>query len=265
MPPRRRPQFRLHLILFLLTVLSTYLTGGFWYCFAIMAILLAHEMGHYTMCRVHGVSATLPYFIPFPLANPFGTMGAVIKMSGFIPSRRALFDIGVAGPLTGFILAVPAVAIGLGFSQVVPAEGAPDFGFYLGESLLFRLLSLLVLGDLGDSSDILLHPLAYAGWAGLFVTALNLLPIGQLDGGHILYSLFGPRSRKVVFTFIGALGALAIVYPGWALLFILLLIFGRKHPAPLDDVTPLDRGRRALAVLITFIFILTFTPIPFKF
>jgi len=264
--PLRLPVDRpaVNIVLLVLTVLSTYVTGGLWYCIAIMAILLFHEMGHYVMCRRYGVPATLPFFIPLPVLNPFGTMGAVIQMHGQMPSRRALFDIGAAGPLAGFIISLPAVYYGMLHSEVVHIQSAEMPGFYLGESLLFRIISLIVFGSLPDDYDTVLHPLAYAGWAGLFVTSLNLLPIGQLDGGHIVYSLFGKRSAQIHLVFIIVLGGLAVVYPGWALLFVLLLLYGRTHPPALDEVMPLDAKRKILAIAIFLIFLLSFTPIPFK-
>lgn len=260
--PHDRPY--LNVILFILTIFSTYLTAGLWYAIPIITILLAHEMGHYVMCRRYGVIATLPFFIPFPIANPFGTMGAVIQMKGAMPSRRALFDIGAAGPLAGLILAIPTVFFGISHSQIIAAPQMPEASLILGESLLFKLLAYLAVGNLPEGQDILMHPAAYAGWAGLFVTALNLLPIGQLDGGHILYSIFGKLSTPVNFAFLGLLGVLTFIYPGWALLFALLLIFGRKHPAPMDDFTPLDRKRKILGVFIFLFFVLSFTPVPIK-
>jgi len=260
--PRKKPV--LNIVLFILTILSTYLTSGFWYSLSIISILLAHEMGHYLMCRKYGVPATLPYFIPFPFLNPFGTMGAVIQMKGIIPSRKALFDIGAAGPLAGLVLTLPVIFIGLWLSQVVPQSPPNGQGLILGESLLFKAIAFLAKGPLAENQDISLHPIAYAGWAGLFVTGLNLLPIGQLDGGHVVYSLFGRNSKYVTYAFLAALGILAIFYAGWALLFALLVFFGRRHPAPWDDYTPIDRNRRILGYLILVIFVAVFTPMPFK-
>lgn len=252
-----------NLILFILTVLSTWVTAGFWYSISIISILFVHEMGHYLMCRRYGVGATLPYFIPFPLLNPFGTMGAVIRMKGIIPDRKALFDIGAAGPIAGFLLSLPVVAIGIYFSTVIPAGENSEFSIQLGEPLLFKFISNLIVGPLDDSQDILLHPVAYAGWAGLFVTSLNLLPIGQLDGGHVLYSLFGKKSRLYYLVFLGFLGMLSLIYPGWILLFILLVFLGRKHPPPWNDFTPLDKKRQLLSFLVFIIFLISFTPTPF--
>jgi membrane-associated protease RseP (regulator of RpoE activity) len=251
-------------ILFVLTIASTWITGGFLYSIAIISILLAHEMGHFLMCRKYGVPATLPYFIPFPIYNPFGTMGAVISMKGYIPSRKSLFDIGAAGPLAGMVVALPLLFIGLAISQVVPQQQAPVNSLELGESLLFKAISWLVLGAQPEGMEVLLHPVAYAGWAGLFVTALNLIPIGQLDGGHVTYAMFGQRSKYFTWAFLASLGVLTIFNTSWALLFALLALFGRRHPSPLDDYTPLDRRRRLIGYLVFIIFILSFTPVPFK-
>ncbi|MBN2355341.1 site-2 protease family protein [candidate division KSB1 bacterium] len=260
--PQRRPY--INIILFILTILSTYVTGGLWYSASIITILLCHEMGHFIMCRLYKVPATLPFFIPFPFANPFGTMGAVIQMKGGIPSRKALFDIGAGGPLAGLVVTLPIIFIGLSLSDVVISTPSEQTGLILGESLLFKALAYATKGPLQQNQDIMLHPVAYAGWAGLFVTALNLLPIGQLDGGHVMYSLFGEKSRYITYGFLLVLGIMAIFYPGWALLFALLVFFGRRHPAPWDDYTPIDRKRRILGYIIFIIFIISFTPEPFK-
>lgn len=254
----------MHSLLFLLTVGSTYLTGGPWYAFPVIVILFSHEMGHYLMCRKYHVPATFPFFIPFPFLNPFGTLGAVIRIRGIIPSRKALFDIGVAGPLAGLIFTLPALYFGISMSNIVPVTENASATFYLGESLLFKGISALLLGPVPEGFNVELHPLAYAGWVGLFVTSLNLLPIGQLDGGHVYYSFFGPQGRPGSLIFLAALGVAVINYPGWGLLFLILLIWGRKHPPPADDATPLDNKRRLLAGILFIIFILSFIPEPFK-
>jgi membrane-associated protease RseP (regulator of RpoE activity) len=207
------------------------------------------------------VRATLPFFIPFPIL-PFGTLGAVIRMDSRMPDRRVLFDIGVAGPLAGLAVTIPAIYFGLQMSQiVVPGETG---GISLGESLLFQGISWLAIGPVPEGYDTLLHPLAYAGWAGLFVTALNLLPIGQLDGGHILYALLGERSDLLYRIALALFALLCIIwYHGWFLLVILLLWFGYRHPPTLDHFTPLDSKRRIIAYLTLVIFLLSFTPVPF--
>lgn len=263
---RLLPKNRLwiHLVLFLLTILSTYTVQGLWYCVAIMSILLAHEMGHYLMCRQYGVPATLPFFIPMPKINPFGTMGAIIQMKGAIPNRKALFDIGAAGPIAGLILSIPAIYIGMQHSEMIEASQMDGYGLVLGESLMFKAIAYLAVGRVPENYDTILHPLAYAGWAGLFVTSLNLLPIGQLDGGHIMYSLLGKKSNKTNLAFLVILASMIVYFPGWAVLFGLLLIFGRRHPAPVNDVTPLDVKRRILGILVFIIFLMSFTPVPLK-
>ena len=260
--PHNKPY--VNIVLILLTIGSTYLVGGPWYCIAIMTILLSHEMGHYLMCRKYGVHATLPFVIPMPFTF-FGTMGAVIVMKSPIPSRKALFDIGVAGPLAGLIVAIPAIYYGIQHSEIVEISELSKSTIYLGESLLFKWVSNLAIGPLSEGYDVNIHPLAYAGWTGLFVTALNLLPIGQLDGGHVMYALFGPNAKRIFNVSLAGFAVCTFYFPGWALLFALLLFFGYKHPPPLDDFTPLDLRRKLIGVLAFVIFITSFTPVPFKF
>jgi len=252
-----------HVVLFLLTILSTFIIGGPIYSLAILSILVAHEMGHYLASRKYGVPSSLPYFIPFPLP-PFGTLGAVIKTRGAIPNRKALFDIGSLGPLCGLALAIPAVVVGFLFSEVVDVSKLPEQTTSLGNSPLLSLMQRIVLGDLPPSTDVVLHPIGYAGWVGLFITSLNLLPTGQLDGGHIIYALFG-RHSKIIFrlTLVGITLISLIYNVGWLLLVIILLFIGYKHPPPLDDLTPLDWRRKAAGVLAFVIFFAAFTPIPF--
>lgn len=252
----------LHVVLFLLTVLSTLYVGGPLYSAALMSILLAHEMGHYFTSRKYGVPATLPFFIPLPVP-PFGTLGAVIRMRGAINDKRALFDIGAAGPLCGFILAVPCIFVGLKLSVAIKVAQSAGV-ITLNEPLLLKIAEKLVVGDLPAGYDVLIHPVAYAGWVGLFITALNLLPIGQLDGGHIVYGVFGRRSVLVSRALIPVLILLSIFYNmGWLVLVGLLLFFGIGHPHPLDAETPLDRGRRILAFIILLVFVVSFIPAPF--
>jgi membrane-associated protease RseP (regulator of RpoE activity) len=253
----------LHLVLFVLTIASTYIAvQSLLYSFAIMSILLSHEMGHYVMCRRHKIPATLPYFIPMPF-SPFGTWGAVIAMRQTIPNRRALFDVGVAGPLAGLILAIPAIVIGLHHSTIINPDTLGEGSISMGEPLVFQFIRYLVLGPLPDGKDVLIHPLAYAGWVGLFVTALNLLPVGQLDGGHIAYALFGEKSKYVFIVAIGIFAVSAFYFPGWILMLILLVFFFFKHPPPVDNVTMLDNRRKALGIFMFVVFIVSFTPVPF--
>jgi len=249
-------------ILFVLTVASTFFVGGFAYCASIMTILLAHEMGHYFTSKKYGILSTLPYFLPFPL-SPFGTFGAVIKMKGAFINKKALFDIGVAGPLSGFIVSIPFIIIGIKLSAVQRVTEEITY-LQLGDPLLFQLLQKVLIGEIPDGYDLLLHPIAYAGWVGLFVTALNLLPVGQLDGGHVIYSIFGNKSKWVYRITIALLAIIAVLHnPGWLLLVILLAIFGMRHPEPYDIETPLDNKRKLIAWVILIIFLLSFTPSPF--
>ena len=263
-----------HIILFVLTIFSTYLAQagfsneysrvlhGIQYSASIMSILLAHEMGHYFMSRKYGIPTTLPYFIPFPFP-PFGTLGAIIKMRGVILNKKALFDIGAAGPLCGFLVSVPCIVVGIKLSTIQKAVATMPF-VRLGDPLLFKLLEWLMVGPLPPNHDLFLHPMAYAGWVGLFVTALNLLPVGQLDGGHIIYAVFGQKSKWAFGASIIALILMAaFVNVGWVALIILLLIFGMRHPQPFDSETPLDPKRKVLALVILAVFALSFMPTPF--
>ncbi|MCX8021576.1 MAG: site-2 protease family protein [Syntrophorhabdaceae bacterium] len=252
----------IHILLFLLTFASTYFVGGFYYSISIMIILLAHEMGHYFMSRRYRVHATLPYFIPFPL-SPFGTFGAIIRMKGIIIDKKALFDIGAAGPVAGFIVALPFIVIGIKLSSV-QLRTADLALLQLGDPLLFKILQRILIGEIPPNYDLVLHPVAYAGWVGLFVTALNLLPVGQLDGGHIIYAVFGGKSRWIFMGTIILLAFLAIFYnPGWIALVILLAIFGMRHPRPLDLDVEIDTKRKWIALFLLCIFALSFTPSPF--
>ncbi|NUO10089.1 MAG: site-2 protease family protein [Candidatus Brocadia sp.] len=255
---------RIHILLFIATFLTTYYVNGLWYSITIMTILLSHELGHFFMCRKYHVAATMPYFLPLPFP-PFGTFGAVIKMKGLIPDKKALFDIGATGPLVGLSFSIPAIIVGLILSDVrpVPSDASEYLG--LGEPILFSFIAKLVLGTLPEGMDIYLHPVAFAGWAGLFVTALNLLPIGQLDGGHVMYALLGKKSTIVYRFGIFIFCVIAILlYPGWMVFAILLLIFGFKHPAPTDETTTLDPKRRMLGIILFIIFLVSFTPVPLK-
>ena len=238
--------------------------GGIWNALFLITILLAHELGHFFVSRRYGVKVTLPFFIPFPL-SPFGTLGAVIKMKGIMPNRQALFDIGIAGPFVGLVLTIPTIIIGLKLSEVAVISEIEGLVIPLGSSILFSFIEKIMFGHLPESQDIILHPIAYAGWVGLFVTALNLLPVGQLDGGHIIYSLFGKNSKIAYYITLGILGLICIfVNPAWTLLFILLLIFGFRHPPPLDDFTPLDKRRKIFGICALIFCVLSFTPVPFQ-
>ncbi|MBI3896169.1 MAG: site-2 protease family protein [Acidobacteria bacterium] len=267
-PPPKPPRQRgwVHVLLFLLTVVSTVLVGGWMFSAGLLSILLAHEFGHYFAARWYRVPASLPYFIPFPFSL-FGTLGAFIRMSPWMPNRRALFDIAAAGPLAGLVLAIPLSYIGIANSRIVHTASMPGHFISLGEPFLFQFLGWMAHGSIGKDMDLLLHPLAFAGWAGMFVTALNLLPIGQLDGGHISYALFGPRSRLVAQTMFGGLAIFSLARQNfvWVPLLVFLLFLGVRHPHSMDDDFPLGRKRQAIGALLGAIFILCFSLVPIKF
>ncbi len=224
----------------------------------LLSILSVHEMGHYTAARRHGVAVTLPYFIPAP---PFvGTFGAFIKLRSPVPNRNALLDIGAAGPIAGAAVAIPVLLVGLGFSSVVPVTGAE--GFSVGGSLLVQAAAHAVLGDIPQGYTIALHPVAFAGWIGLLVTALNLLPSGQLDGGHIAYALFGDRYAKVARVIPYLLVLLGLLWLGWIIWAALRFILGTRHPAPVFAEVPVSRGRRLVGLASGVLFLLCFTPSP---
>lgn len=262
--PPRRPFPWLPVVLFLATIGTTILTGGVAYSLMIVAILLTHEMGHYLFARYYGIPATLPYFIPFPF-NFFGTMGAVIRMDGRWATRKQLFDIGIAGPLAGLVVAIPVALIGIARSQIVP--DVPVAGqVMLGDSIIFRLFIFLMKGPMPEGSTLLLDPVALAGWVGLFVTALNLLPVGQLDGGHILYGLFGERSARISLFFLVGIGVFAMFQsPAYLLIVLLLAVFGYRHPPAREAAVGLDPFRRRLGFATLGFFLLAFTPVPIQF
>ncbi len=310
-PPAPR-RLRLALVLFLLTVVSTLFVGlhlarayaqgqppyadsiysfellrelaanpfvlfqGWAFAATLLGILLAHELGHYFACRHYGIVASYPYFLPFP--NLIGTMGAFIRIQSPIVNRRALFDVGIAGPLVGFVLAVPALVWGLANSKALP-EAAEGRVVVFGNPLLVWFFEKLFWP--GVSADhLMLHPVARAAWVGLFATALNLLPVGQLDGGHIIYAVAAEKhrrlSRTVTLALIliglpGFLQAMQIIelsdpnvsWPGWFVWGVLLLFLGVRHPTVLDPGAGLDSRRLWVAALGLLVFLLCFTPVPF--
>lgn len=292
--PRRRFQHRyiVHALLFLATMFTTSMAGachaygyrevaadpdvwpvvdfvvlGLSYAVPMILILAAHEFGHYVYCRKHQVDASLPYFIPAPVPLT-GTFGAVIKIREMFPSKRALFDIGVAGPIAGFIALLPFLYWGVSMSVMVPVE--PTEGtLYLGEPLLFKLVAWLKFGDLPGQQDIWLHPMGFAAWFGMLATALNLLPFGQLDGGHIVYSVLGRKSTYVSLVTLGATLLMTMWSSAWWSMAIMMLVMaglvGLGHPRIIDEATPLDGRRRLVALLTLAIFILSFTPVPIEF
>jgi membrane-associated protease RseP (regulator of RpoE activity) len=292
--PVRRFQHRwwLHITLLIATLMTTTLVGGLhyasfisdfgarsvalsrslifpdglWYSLTLLGILGAHEMGHYLACRYHQVDATLPYFLPAPLPLT-GTIGAFIKIREAFPDRRVLFDIGVAGPLAGFVVLVPALFVGLLLSNVAPLPSEFS-GYSLGEPLLFKMATRLVWGTIPAGYSVNMHPMVFASWFGLFATALNLMPFGQLDGGHISYSALGRRSTIIsLVTIVIAIG-LSFVSSGWisitVLMVLMLVFFGARHPSVIDESIQLDRARVTIAIVAAVVFILCFTPVPIE-
>jgi membrane-associated protease RseP (regulator of RpoE activity) len=258
---------------------------GFPFSLSLMLILLSHEFSHYFASKRHGVKATLPYFIPFP--NIIGTLGAFIKMKSPIITRGALIDIGASGPIVGFIVSVAAVIIGLQMSEVAQVPKTPGL-FNFGDSILFYYLYRVVIGVIPQGQDIILHPIAFAGWIGLFVTSINLLPVGQLDGGHITYALGGEKlhrkTSRAVFIILLSLGLTKFFIQGgflpvtrdlydyadrylwgwWAAWAVILSFFGLRHPPVLQWEAPLDPRRKFVGWLTLFIFIITFIPVPVR-
>lgn len=297
-PPGRKFQNRLwvHLLLFLLTVVTTTVAGmskysaftsdaGFadvspdltwtqltlgalWYSGTVLAILGCHELGHYLACRYYDVDASLPFFLPAPLPLT-GTLGAFIRIREPIASKRMLFDIGIAGPIAGFLVALPALVLGLAMSTVIRLPPTLPTGTYeLGEPLLFKGVTWLIWGTVPDGYSVNMHPVAFAAWFGLLATALNLFPIGQLDGGHISYAVLGSRSSHV--TVVTVITAMILSYFSaswvvWTLLTIaMLFLFGRHHPRTWDEEIPLDPTRKWLALFALVLFVLCFSPAPIE-
>lgn len=324
--PNTNTRIYINVILFILTIFSMLLMGvdippeaipadgsfpfalllkniftGWPFALSMMGILFAHEMGHYIACRIYGVPATLPFFLPAPFISPLGTLGAFIAMRGIPKNKRILFDVGVAGPIAGLVIAVPVLFLGLWLSPLGPIDSASQGGSFLeGNSLFYLFAKFVVFGKLlpepvsfGGLSptlywiryflsgqpipfnglDVQLHSVALAGWAGLLVTALNLVPVGTLDGGHVAYGLFGEKARKIFPVAIGALIALMLLPVlltlsfgsfnfSWLLWVFILFWLGNVRTQPLDDITQLDPTRRAIGYFMLVVFILLFTPIP---
>lgn len=298
-----------NIILFVLTVFSVMLAGiqpegafpsdpgeqllfllkniftGWPFALSLLGILLAHELGHYFMSRYHKTPATLPYFIPFPF-SPLGTMGAAILMRGIPKNKRILFDIGIAGPIAGLVVAIPVLFLGLSLSELSALEPNPN-SFLEGNSLLYLFAKYVTFGQLLPAPlepqgvfywlryfftgapipfggmDVFIHPVAFAGWAGILVTALNLIPAGTLDGGHVIYALLGEKARKAFPFIIGLLIVLGFFWNGWWLWAALLFWLGRVNAQPLDQITTLDPSRRLIAYAMIIVFFLVFTPVPF--
>jgi len=276
----------------LIGILFRTITNGIPFAVSLLAILLAHEFGHYLAGRYHKTHVTLPYFIPMPIGI-LGTMGAFIQVKEIPKNRRVMLDIGIAGPLAGLAIAIPILFLGLSLSQVdsLPIVIGENQGLTLeGNSLLYLGIKYLVKGELLPSPasfegipawmywlryyltstplplggrDVLMHPIAWAGWVGLLVTAINLIPAGQLDGGHILFVMVGRKSVRLVPIIIAVLAILGFFWSGWWIWALIIFFLGRTHMEPLDLITPLDQRRRIFAALAVVIFVLVFTPVPF--
>jgi membrane-associated protease RseP (regulator of RpoE activity) len=285
-----------------LLVQFRYILTGWPFALSMMGILFAHEMGHYIACRYYKVPATLPFFIPAPFLSPFGTLGAFIAMRGVPKNKRILFDVGVAGPLAGLVIAVPVLIYGLSISELGPiaVSAAGASGVLEGNSLFYLFSKYMIFGKLlpepvsmnGLSPvlywlqyfftghpvplgglDVQLSSVAWAGWGGLLVTTLNLMPLGTLDGGHVAYGLFGEKARKLFPFMIGLLIAFSVLPVvvtlslaafnfNWLLWATILFWLGNVRVQPLDDVSALDANRRALGIFVLILFILLLTPVP---
>lgn len=280
-PPKAPPsRLWLAVLLFVLTIFSTMAVGGLeqnestgqitvnWghalsFSGSLLAILLAHELGHFFVARRERVAVSYPFFIPMPFFL-LGTMGAFIAIKDLVPNRRALLAIGIAGPLAGLVVAIPVLMIGLSISevkQVVPMEGS----FTEGNSLLYAAIKILIFGRFLPSGgeDVYLHPMALAGWAGLLVTGLNLLPAGQLDGGHIFLALFGPRAARIMSMVVAvALLGLGFLWSGWFIWAVMIALIGQQRSPLRNEISPLTGPWRWLAWLGIVTFILVFTPVP---
>ncbi|MBN1680967.1 MAG: site-2 protease family protein [Anaerolineae bacterium] len=276
--PKARPWWP-NALLFVLTVLSLLYTGavheaamldhdsfrlweGLPYAVSMILILGTHEMGHYFAARHHNVSVTLPYFIPAPIS--FGTLGAFIQLREPMRNRKTLFDVGVAGPLAGLIVTIPILFIGLATSDLEPL---PDDTYMLeGDSLFYATAKFAIFGELlpNDTKDVFINQLAKAGWTGLFITGLNLIPLGQLDGGHVVFTLLGKQARRLYVPFLTGFFVLSFVNPAWFLWTMILLLLGRVYAVPLDTITPLDARRRQIGYMAMMIFILVFVPDPMR-
>ena len=260
---------------------------GFPFALSLLSILLAHEFGHYLMGKYHKTNLSLPFFLPLPY--PFsilGTLGAFIQMKERPKNKRILFDIGLAGPLAGLVVAIPVLLYGLSLSKLTPLTGT---GMLEGNSILYLLSKYAIFGKLLPEPvnyhgvapffywvryfftstpspigalDVQVHNIAWAGWAGLLVTSLNMIPMGTLDGGHILYAVFGKKASKIAPLIFIILIVLGFAWEGWWLWAVMLYFLGRRHAEPLDQITELDPARKKMAIFALFVFILVFIPVP---
>ncbi len=294
----------IHVVLFVITLATTFLAGffqggsissGLSFSAALLFILGTHEMGHYIYGKKYGVEITPPYFIPAPpLISPIGTFGAFIKIKSPISTKRALFDIGIAGPLAGILAAIPVIVIGIKLSTIIQnTDSSIEHGLTLGSPLIFSFIADSIVGKIPEGYDLLLHPVAFAGWIGLFVTALNLIPAGQLDGGHITYAIFSNKWHRrasiliIIVLLIFGIGTQPIAqyfqsyfdgttfsnykdlvifegWGGWVWWALLLTFLGTKHPPTLYDEVRLDGRRKFLSLVALLVFIGCFTPMPIR-
>jgi membrane-associated protease RseP (regulator of RpoE activity) len=293
-PQRPRFQHKLwkHIVWFVLTVATTTIAGaghylsflselgqrpvqpewsllwqGFWYSGTLLFILGAHEMGHYAYCRRYNIDATLPYFIPAPIPLT-GTLGAVIRIREAFPTRTVLFDIGVAGPIAGFVVLVPALFLGLAMSNVTMAPPQSDGLIELGEPLLFQWSTDVVFGSVPEGHTINMHPMVFAAWFGMLATALNLLPFGQLDGGHITYATLGRWSTPISVLTVASALVMTFISSSWIfmtiMMLVMLMVLGPRHPRVLYEYEPLGPGRRMVAAFALVMLIVCFTPVPIE-
>ncbi len=278
---RGKPRPIINLLLFVATILTTLYAGaanegfnplenpatlkfGIPFASALLLILGTHELSHYFVAQRHGLRVSLPYFIPVPIG--LGTFGAFIRMESVAKDRKGFFDVGLAGPLAGLAIAIPILILGLSLSEVRPIINEPGY-FQEGNSLLYLTLKYLVHGQMLPSRgvDVFLHPIAFAGWIGLMITGVNLLPAGQLDGGHVAYALLGGAHKwvaQLILLFLMGLGL--FLWSGWLLWALLILLSGPGHPRPLNDITELDKGRKIIGALAAILLLTIFTLVPFS-
>ncbi len=264
-----KPKYWLNVLLFVATVVSTTFAGylhygniflGLLFSLSIMAILTCHEFGHYFVSKREGMITSLPYFIPLP-GHIAGTLGAIIRMKSIVPSRSSLLKVGMAGPISGFLVALPITIIGIALSKIMPA---PESGVVIkmGDSLLFLLLVNIIHPQIPQDAGVFLHPMAFAGWLGFLVTSINLLPIGQLDGGHVSYSVYLKNRKYLYIPVFAGLVALSFLFIGWLFVVLLALFVARRDPIIQDSLTPLTNTEKLYALFILIIFIITFIPQP---
>lgn len=291
--PDYRPRWWLHVLLFAATLLSTSFIGavswtgvppevarlgvvealldprlyiaGFPFSLPLMTILLCHELGHYLAARRNGLTATPPFFIPFPVPLfPIGTLGAVIRIKDPIRNRRQLVEVGAAGPIAGFLALLPFLAYGISRSDLGPSMPDVPGLIEFAEPLVYNLLELVIWGPLEDGTTLYLHPTGMAAWWGLAITLLNMLPFGQLDGGHVCYALFGRWHRRLAWPLLGVLAGLGILWPGWLLWVVIILFMRPKHPPLWDEDLPLSAPHRLLGWAALAIFVLCWMTVPIR-